>query len=230
MRALLFALGTLLFSTLLSTTAAAAQGNGRAGLGLPGAAPSDHLVGEIALGAGLGIGADENEEMTAPTWSASADAIWAPGDRFVLEAQGVFGPEWMVAVASARYVASRGEKWAVAPWLGSMLLGPIEEGRWDLMPALGCAVDYRSGAFGFDASVPIVGVLLLRESPFVLPGPIFSEIGVTWHASDATSLRVGLASYLPTLRWRHELGGFFYEVDIASVGIGFYQARGGLRF
>jgi hypothetical protein len=101
------------------------------------------------------------------------------------------------------------------------------------MPMVGVAVDARWGRWGGDLSAPLVGVLLLREGdpPMVMPGVLLGELGVSFHPSEATSLRLGVASTFPTLRWRHELGErWFYELDVASAGQGAAQARGGLRF
>ena len=218
---------------LFAMPALAAEGNGRSGMALPGAAPTAHTTGEIALGSGLAVGEEgpvEDPEMRPPEWAGSVDLVFAPGDRFAIEAQGAFTTESLLSFAGARYVLWRNDRWAVAPWAGAMWLQPADDTGWDLIPTVGAAVDYRGDKLGFDASVPTVGVLVQEGGDtWVLPAVVFGEIGLSWHFTDATSLRVGMLSFFPTLRWRHELGPVFYELDTGGVGVGYYQARVGAR-
>ncbi len=228
-------LSSLILAAVLTSGALAAEGNGRASLVLPGAGATEAIDLELSVGTGIAIptGGMDDPALTFgdPVWSSSADVLWAPADRFALEAQALFGPDHLLSMASARYVAARNEHWGFAPWVGSMVLGPDPETGWDLLPMVGAAVDYRAPRWGFDATWALVTARIDldgQDNPVVMPG--LPEIGLSWHPTEDTMLRGGVVFYMPSLRWRHELGSFFYELEAIGVVGGAYQARGGWRF
>lgn len=225
----------LALTHLLAGSALAAEGNGRSSLVLPGAGSTASLELELSVGTGVAVPtgdvAEPAFELGDPEWSSSADLLWAPGDRVAVETQALFGVNHLLSMTSVRAVVARNEHWGFAPWLGTLVLGPVPETGWDLVPMAGAAVDYRAPRWGFDATWAAVMVRIdldQEDEAVVMPG--LPEVGLSWHPGETTMLRAGVAAYLPTLRWRHEFEGFFYELDAIGVVGGSYQARGGVRF
>lgn len=218
---------TALISTIaLSAPAHALEGNGRAGLIWPGAAPLEG--GEASVGGGVVVDRTQGEEATAHP-AGSLDLIWGSASGFAAEVQSGYGDGLSMSAVGARYLGWTWERASLAPWIGATVIGPAENTGWDVMVAPGVAAEFGGERLRGDVSAPLVGVVLRGQESVVIPAALLGEAGVTWRVGDGAGLRLGFGPLMPTLRWRHELDGFFYEVGAASVGEGFYQARVGWR-
>jgi hypothetical protein len=153
---------------------------------------------------------------------------WSPGLGFRLDANvgmanngrgiGDLALSWSARVSThfryGLFVAGAGMFYPGATPLDPMLTGGLlVSGSWTRV--------------AFDAAIPAV---LVESSALVpVPGPVFSEVGVSFAIAQSQALRLGLASFLPGLGWQYAGHRLIARVDLHSLGIA-TLARGELGY
>ncbi len=211
---------------------------------LPGAGAAAGL--ELSVGA-AGTGSLDTDPLEGAA-QGYAPVVSATGAYWRLQASATLWNLWEpershrpMGVVGLSVLAVDRERWRLAPWVGaaggwkqtegdpateaSTAFSEAAQLGFGGVIGAGVALEVDAEKVSWDLSLPLAGWMTWQADEGTAQRPAlllpYPEAGISWHLSDADSMRFGLLASVPSIRWRHDWAHAFTELSAAtSVGLG----------